>query len=135
MNQLKLRFIQSGCPLQKWRPARSTILCFAGCNWLSECTASHHAQNNTLWSSVEYSHHRVCIFLLCGVQFTYTLQPDNQPPAKHNSIVLVASLHVDRFTFAFQNNLKLSFRNYLKGGWSPPPPHTALPCMHKHNRC
>ena len=50
----------------------SYILCFAG--WLSECTASHTAQNNTLWSNVEYFHHKVCIFLLCGVQFTYTLQ-------------------------------------------------------------
>ena len=48
------------------------VLCFAG--WLSECTASHTAQNNTLWSNVEYFHHKVCIFLLCGVQFTYTLQ-------------------------------------------------------------
>ena len=46
------------------------LLCFAG--WLSECTASHAAQNNTLWSNVEYFHHRVCIFLLCGVKFTYT---------------------------------------------------------------
>ena len=41
------------------------VLCFAG--WLSECTASHTAQNNTLWSNVEYFHHRVWIFLLCGV--------------------------------------------------------------------
>ena len=35
---------------------------------------AHTAQNNTLWSNVEYFHHRVCIFLLCGVQFTYALQ-------------------------------------------------------------
>ena len=45
------------------------LLCFAG--WLSECTASHTAQNNTLWSNVEYFHHKVCIFLLCGVQFIH----------------------------------------------------------------
>ena len=44
------------------------VLCFAG--WLSECTASHTAQNNTSWSNVEYFQHTV---LLCGVQFTYTL--------------------------------------------------------------
>jgi hypothetical protein len=44
-------------------------LCFAG--WLSVTI-------NTLWSTVEYSHHKVYIFLLCGVQFT-CLQPDNQP--------------------------------------------------------
>ena len=49
-----------------------TVLCFAG--WLSECTANHTAQNNTLWSNVEYFYLKVCIFLLCGVQFTYTLQ-------------------------------------------------------------
>jgi hypothetical protein len=40
----------------------------------------HLAQNNT----PEYSHHKVCIFLLCGVQFTYTL-PDNQ----HNSAIVL----------------------------------------------
>ena len=38
------------------------VLCFAG--WLSECTASHTAQNNTSWSNVEYFQHTV---LLCGV--------------------------------------------------------------------
>ena len=46
-------------------PLPRILLCFAG--WLSECTVSHTAQNNTLWSNVEYSHHRICIFLLCGV--------------------------------------------------------------------
>ena len=46
--------------------ANMHTLCFAG--WLSEYTASHTAQNNTLWSNVEYFavHKQVCNFLLCG---------------------------------------------------------------------
>jgi hypothetical protein len=48
------------------------ILCFASC---ALPVTLHNGSN------VEYSHHKVCISLLCGVQFTYTLQPD---PAKHN---------------------------------------------------
>ena len=43
---------------------------FAG--WLSECTASHTAQNYTLWSNVEYFHHKVPILLLCGVACSLT---------------------------------------------------------------
>jgi hypothetical protein len=70
------------CKLQLVAPSKlynSSLLCFA--SWLSECTASHLARSN-----VEYSHHKVCIFLLCGVQFTLcSLQPDNQP-AKHNML-------------------------------------------------
>ena len=33
-----------------------------------------HCTKHTLWSNVEYFHHTVYIFLLCGMQFTYTLQ-------------------------------------------------------------
>ena len=63
-------------------PLVRILLCFAG--WLSECTASHTALNNTLWSNVEYFHNRICILLLCGVSLhtLCSLQPDNQP-AKH----------------------------------------------------
>jgi hypothetical protein len=60
--------------------AVAVVLCFAG--WLSEGTASHLAQYNTLWSNVEYSHHKVyCV--VCSLHRLCSLQPDNQP-AKHN---------------------------------------------------
>ena len=65
---LMVPYVMTSCQLG---PVFTCILCFAG--WLSECTANH-TKNNTLWSNVEYFHHKVCIFLLCGVQFTYTLQ-------------------------------------------------------------
>ena len=43
--------------------------------WLSECTASHTAQNNTLWSTCRVFSNKVCIFLICGVQqFSGSLQ-------------------------------------------------------------
>ena len=42
---------------------KSPVLCFAG--WLSEYTASHTAQNNTLWSNVEHFHHKLCMSYVC----------------------------------------------------------------------
>ena len=59
-----------------------SVLCFAG--WLSECTASQTAQNNTPWSNVEYFHHRVCIFLLQG--FAESLQHDS---SNQSEIVMI----------------------------------------------
>jgi hypothetical protein len=45
------------------------LLCFAG--WLSECTL--HKQYSVVQCGV-FSPQSTCILLLCGVQFTYTLQ-------------------------------------------------------------
>ena len=57
------------CTLTLPQATACLILCFAG--WLSECTASHPAQNNTPWSNVEYFHHRV----YCVVCYTLQLAP------------------------------------------------------------
>jgi hypothetical protein len=78
---LAVHALQVGCQ-RSMSQAGAVVLCFAG--WLSECTASHTAQHNTLWSNVD-SHHKVCISycVVCSLQTLCSLQPDNQP-AKHN---------------------------------------------------
>ena len=73
----------------------SSLSCFAG--WLSECIASHTAQNNTLWSNVEYftSKYAFSYCVVCSLHTLCSLQPDNQP-AKHNTVLckLVVSLQM-----------------------------------------
>ena len=61
------------------------LLCFAGC--LSECNASHIAQDNRPWSMGRVFHHKICISYCvgCSLHALCSLQPDNQP-AKHNSV-------------------------------------------------
>ena len=52
------------------------VVGFTYCALQVGCQSAQQAtlQNNTLWSNVEYFYLKVCIFLLCGAQFTYTLQ-------------------------------------------------------------
>ena len=59
---------------------QDSVLCFAG--WLSESTASHTAQDNTLWC-IFTTKYAFSYCVVCSLHTLCSLQPDNQP-AKHN---------------------------------------------------